>query len=124
MSSSMQIGSRGLAKLRAKLGRIPPAVNDGLRKHIETASFRIWRDARASVPVDEGDLQRSIQSEFSDDGLVARVGTNMVYGPAIEFGTRHTEKQPYVFPAAETERPRFRSRAARLTRKALKDAAR
>jgi phage gpG-like protein len=33
-----------------------------------------------------GNLQRSITFEIRDDGMTAAIGTNVVYGPYIEFG--------------------------------------
>ena len=117
---SISVSGRGWEKLRAKLQVIPPKVEEAARKNVDTAAARTQSDARASVPVDTGRLRDSIMVERTDDGLLARVGSNLVYAPVIEFGRRG---KPYLFPSAELERPRFLSRMRYLVNKALRDAA-
>lgn len=44
-------------------------------------------DAKRDVPVDTGELQRSIRQGVENEGLVQTVGTNVEYSPYVEFGT-------------------------------------
>lgn len=44
-------------------------------------------DAKRDVPVDTGELQRSIRQGMDNEGLVQTVGTNVEYSPYVEFGT-------------------------------------
>ncbi len=118
---SVGISGRGWQKLRDKLGAIPPKVEEAARKHVRTAAERIQNEARSTVPVDTGELRDSITIEYSEDQLLARIGSNLVYAPVIEFSKKRGKA--YLFPATENERSKFLSRMAYLTRKALRDAA-
>lgn len=57
--------------------------------------------AKRLCPVDTGRLRSSINHELERDaeGLVGKVGTNVEYGPHVEFGTVHTRAQPFLRPA-------------------------
>jgi HK97 gp10 family phage protein len=47
-----------------------------------------------------GTLRSSLTWEVvRDDGLSAKVGTNVFYGPFVELGTRYMRAQPYLRPA-------------------------
>jgi phage gpG-like protein len=59
---------------------------------------------QASAPgeapaIDTGAYVNSIQTKKTDDG--AEVGTNMEYGPFLEFGTGRIAKRPHFTPAVE-----------------------
>lgn len=58
----------------------------------------------AAVPkarIKTGTLRRSIHTEAEETatGAVARVGTNVEYAPAQEFGTSRMSGQPFMRPA-------------------------
>lgn len=59
--------------------------------------------AKRLCPVDTGLLRSSIRSEVETEGddQVAVIGTNVKYGPYVEFGTSKTKAQPFLKPAAE-----------------------
>lgn len=62
------------------------------------------RHVKVSLPgsppnTDTGRLVQSIKFETSDKGLVGRVGTNLKYGVALEFGTKKMEPRPWLAPA-------------------------
>lgn len=47
-----------------------------------------------------GTLRSSLTWEIvREDGLSAKVGTNVEYGPYVELGTRYMRAQPYLRPA-------------------------
>ena len=63
----------------------------------------------AAVPkarVRTGTLRRSIHTETAEttSGAVARVGTNVEYAAAQEFGTSRMSGQPYLRPAFDEKR--------------------
>jgi HK97 gp10 family phage protein len=67
--------------------------------------------AQTWCPVDTGHLKNSLQPggednvfEFEDGGLVAVVGTSVLYAVFVEFGTRNMRAQPYLTPAVEATR--------------------
>lgn len=67
----------------------------------------ILEDAQALCPVRTGALRDSIAIEYENDGdiLTANIGTDMYYGPYVEFGTRYMEAEPFLFPAFEQNAP-------------------
>jgi HK97 gp10 family phage protein len=52
--------------------------------------------------VDTGELRRSITHEVDRDNLVARVGTNKIYGRYLEMGTDKMQPRPFLAPALES----------------------
>jgi len=60
------------------------------------------KNARKFVPVDEGDLKKSIDLTLTDNE--AQVGTTLDYGRYQEYGTRKMPPQPYLRPALDVAR--------------------
>jgi HK97 gp10 family phage protein len=56
--------------------------------------------AKQLCPVDTGRLRNSITHQQEDENTVA-IGTNVVYAPFVELGTRRMAAQPYLRPAIE-----------------------
>lgn len=82
----------------------------------ESKSGRIYKRGnvihRASAPgeapaTDQNSLKPSIRFAFSEDGLTAEVGTDVKYGPILEFGTSKIAPRPWLTPSFEQIRPRF-----------------
>lgn len=48
---------------------------------------------------DTGRLVQSIKFDFKDGGLIGRVGTDLKYGRALEFGTSKMEARPWLSTA-------------------------
>lgn len=91
-------------------------IEGGLRQrasdHVRTIAFLVLDLAQSIVPVDTGHLKASLQVgdennvfEFEPLGLVALVGTAVVYAVYVEYGTRHMAAQPYLSVAVEMARP-------------------
>lgn len=76
----------------------------------------IVKKARAKVPIDTGHLRDSIRYEPLDNEHRAHVVVDTrdekhpSYAAYLEYGTRHQGAQPFLIPAAEAERERFRRR--------------
>lgn len=70
-------------------------------RHLTRLAVTVQNEARRLCPVDTGRLRSSITHQVRTDprGVVARVGTNVVYAPFIELGTRFAEAQPFLRPA-------------------------
>lgn len=73
----------GLDKLLSKLNKLErcEAVQEGLK----AGASIVESAAKEKCPVDTGDLKRSITSRIDDDKAI--IGTNLEYGPYVEFGT-------------------------------------
>lgn len=116
MSDKVTFSMTGLRELEAALAELPLATRrrTGL-KVLREAAEPLARSMRRKAPVDEGDLQESIDvstnlapSQRGDKGALAPV--EMYVGPgqhpqAItkEFGTFKEPAQPYARPAWEEE---------------------
>lgn len=48
---------------------------------------------------DTGRAVASIKFDFKDGGLIGRIGTNLKYLAALEFGTSTTDARPWLAPA-------------------------
>ena len=81
------------AKLRASLERIRVQSN----KAVQKAGINTQKDAKIACPVDTGRLRASIQ--YIPYISRATVGTNVEYGPFVEFGTSKMREQPFLLPA-------------------------
>lgn len=73
------------------------------RETLEDTAKAILRDTERLVPVDEGDLLRSLGYEMlSDDEAV--VYATEEHALHVELGTRNMKAQPYLRPAARRKR--------------------
>ena len=63
-----------------------------------------------------GTTKRSIGLEIKDSGLTAEVGPETDYSPYVEYGTRFMEAQPFVRPAFEEQKPKFKSDMQKLVK--------
>ena len=87
-------------------------VNRVKKNLSQKGTGRIYRRGRvlhqASSPgsppaVDTGRLRASYTWQVGEDirGVYVEVGTNVVYAPWLEFGTRYMEARPHLRPAIE-----------------------
>lgn len=81
-----------------------PAVIKKLPGAAETMVERMTTDiaagAGATAPIDTGALAESYTADV--DGLTGVAGTNMEYGPHVEYGTVNTGAQPHLEPAFDS----------------------
>lgn len=63
-----------------------------------------------------GATKRSIGLEITDGGMTAEVGPETEYSPYLEFGTRYMEAQPFIKPAWEEQKEKFKSDMDKITR--------
>jgi phage gpG-like protein len=88
------MAKRGFNHLGAVASAIPRASED----MVERITTDIAARAGATAPIDTGALAESYHADV--DGLTGIAGTNMEYGPHVEYGTIHTNAQPHIVPAA------------------------
>ena len=76
-------------------------VVEDVAKEITETAYKIERDAKLIVPVDTGDLRKSIETEIKGTGgsTSAEVGTDVEYSEIIEFGGSTRRAQPYLIPS-------------------------
>lgn len=124
----------GTKETKTAFERLQKLSAQKAKEVVNTSAINIQREAKKRCPVDTGRLRSSIRMEFFEDGLAGQVGTDVQYAPAVEFGTAPheirpkkkkalywpgadhpvkrvmhpgTKPHPFLFPAAEQERPKF-----------------
>lgn len=107
-------GKKGLADVGV-------VVTNRVKKNLsQKGTGRIYRRGgvlhQASAPgrppaVDTGRLRASYTWRTGEDmgGVFVEVGTNVVYAPWLEFGTRYMEARPHLRPAIEELRDEIRA---------------
>jgi len=131
----------GLDRLTRKLLSLPESVTRGLKKEIALAGFliqeqaiksiqkgsrtgvkykRAGKSAQRSAPgefpkTDRGRLVASINvsSDIAARGLIVRVGTNLKYGRALEFGTLKMAPRPWL---VRTLKPNIKTIVQKISR--------
>ena len=98
---------RGLNRWESWVEDIPQEVELEVKSLVAETAYRVEADAKRLVPIDTGHLRRSIETAFSDRGLVASVGTNVYYAVYVEFGTSKHHAQPFLIPAFVKHKERF-----------------
>lgn len=63
-----------------------------------------------------GATKRSIQLEITDNGFTAEVQPTTNYSPYLEYGTRKMEAQPFVRPALDEQKAKFKQDMQKLVK--------
>ena len=88
-------------------------ILNGLQKGLEKVGLVVERQAKINVTqnppshpqVQTGRLRSSIIHEVHPGEVV--IGTNVVYGKYLEFGTSRMPPYPWLFPAVESEKSKI-----------------
>ena len=87
--------------MKLKKNKIPDVINllkgSLIKKALTTSALLVHGDATRIVPVLTGRLKASLNYKVQDN--TATVGTNVVYGPKIEFGGSRKAPNGYLRPA-------------------------
>ena len=87
------------SRLQTVGGRIGADASAAMRR----TAYSIEVDAKATAPVDTGNLRSSISTTITGDGrfgaMTAEVGPTASYGIYLEYGTSRMAAQPYMGPA-------------------------
>ena len=83
---------QNLDAVLTRLQREPYLLRQGVEDGLTRMSLRIVRDARKNCPVATGHLRASITYVIESAGhlreVMSRVGSNVLYAPFVELGTR------------------------------------
>lgn len=111
-----------------RMGRIPPKVKKRINAANEKSAEELAAMMVRLVPVDQGDLQRSITyyevTGTVGGGIVWRVaaGNDRAFMARwIEFGTPTMAAQAFFYPSVRSMRRLIRGRQARAWRQGIKD---
>lgn len=98
---SVKVRWEGLEEWRNSEEQWRKRVIDSVADEIVKTAYKIERDAKMVVPVDTGDLRKSIETDVTGSGTKtsAEVGTDVEYSKHVEFGTSRQYAQPYLIPS-------------------------
>lgn len=77
---------------------------------------KMQNNAEFSKGYQTGQTKRSIGLEIADSGLTAEVEPTTEYSPYLEYGTRFMEAQPFVKPAYDAQKAKFKQDMQKLVR--------
>ena len=150
---TLKLSQGNLRKLRRKLRVMGPKVRTAVQRVVKVSAVNLQRiakknlsrsigkDLEAPPSKTTGRLISSVIFDFTLDGLIADVGSNVEYSKFVEFGTgrRGSEGQhpplpvdyahgsvagmtakPYLFPSFEEESPKFLKALSRAVKVKLK----
>lgn len=102
----------GLEKLQKKLKQ--NVQMEDVKKVVRHNGAEMQAKAQQNAPVDTGTLKRSIGIEITDGGMTAEVEPTADYAPYVELGTRFMEAQPYLGPAFNEQKEKFKKDMKKL----------
>lgn len=124
MSLSAQI--TGIKQFERNLKSAVGKRTQKIINQTNASAINVDRQAKKNAPVDTGRLRTSIHaiptSTFDRETNVmtgdveAAVATNVEYAPFLEFGTVKIDARPFMFPAWESERPKYIEALRKITR--------
>ena len=112
------VSIRGLSEAKLKVGGLPTKLERGSAAAVADVVEETTTSAKRNAPVDTRALQNSIKGEVS--GTTGTVTTGVDYAPYVEYGTSRSPAQPFMRPAAEEARNRFKRIATNEVRKAAR----
>ena len=98
MSFNVKITFGGDAK--KGLNKLKKLLEENKTNAMKQSLSLIEKDAKKLCPVDTGRLRASISYDIvrdDKDMTTGRVGTNVKYGPPVEFGTKYMRGRSYLF---------------------------
>lgn len=106
----INIELKGLEDMIGNLKDYETAKKNDVSNVIKETAFKIQANAKLRTPVLTGHLKRNIKVDISPDEMSAEIGTkenDVEYAKYVEFGTKNTHAQPFLFPAFEDEKPEY-----------------
>ena len=104
----------GIDELQMKLKK--NVQMSDVKKVVRKNGSDMQKKAQKNAPIDTGTLQRSITLEMRDSGKTAEVEPTVDYGAYVELGTRFMTAQPYLKPAFNEQKEKFKQDMKKLAR--------
>ena len=102
----------GIEKIQKKLRQNVQMAD--VKKVVRHNGAEMQAKAQQNALVDTGTLKRSIGIEITDGGMTAEVEPTADYAPYVELGTRFMEAQPYLGPAFNEQKEKFKKDMKKL----------
>lgn len=87
-----------------------------VRHHGAGLQERMQSEADFTRGYQTGTTKRSIGLEIKDSGFTASVGPETEYSPYLEYGTRFMDAQPFVKPAYDSQKGKFKRDMQKLVK--------
>lgn len=101
----------GIDKLQKKLK--DNIKMDDVKRVVKTNAAQLQRQMQKNADFTQGyqtgTTKRSIGTELKDGGFAAEVGPETEYSGYLEYGTRFMDAQPFVGPAFNEQKGKFKS---------------
>lgn len=104
----------GFKELEMKLKR--NADMQEVKKIVKEHGANLQKKAQRNAPIDTGTLRRSIGLEIKNEGISAEVEAAADYSAYVELGTRFMQAQPYLGPAFNEQKEKFKKDMKNLVR--------
>ena len=87
-----------------------------VRHHGAQLQSTMMQEADFTKGYATGTTKRSITLNIADSGFTAEVEPTTEYSPYLEYGTRFMTAQPFVKPALDKQKPKFKSDMQKLVK--------
>lgn len=77
---------------------------------------KMQKNADFKMGYQTGQTKRSIGLEIKNSGFAAEVGPETEYAPYLEYGTRFMDAQPFIKPAYDEQKEKFKRDMQKLVR--------
>lgn len=108
----------GLDKLQKALKQ--NATMDDVKRVVRHNGAELQRKTQENADFKRGyqtgTTKRSIGLEITDSGMTAEVEPTTEYSPYLEYGTRFMEAQPFVKPAHNVQKEKFKRDMQKLVK--------
>lgn len=91
-------------------------VKKAVRHHGSALQTNMQGKADFKMGYQTGTTKRSIGLQIKDSGFAAEVGPETEYSPYLEYGTRFMSAQPFVKPAYNEQKEKFKRDMQKLVR--------
>ena len=91
-------------------------VKKVVRHHGAELQTRMQQKADFKKGYQTGTTKRSIGLDIKDSGMTAEVEPTTEYAPYLEYGTRFMDAQPFVRPAYNEQKEKFKKDMDKLVR--------
>lgn len=110
----MSVKLKGVNELKLALKK--KTDMESVKRVVKQNGAELQARAQRNAPVDTGNLKRSILLDISEGGLRAKSEATAEYAPYVEWGTRYMDARPYMKPAFNEQKERFKRDMDRLTK--------
>lgn len=97
----------GIAEAMSSIKSLQHIAAPEMFKIVKKNGAELQQKEMRIVPVDTGNLKRSILLAVEDNGMTSTVEPTANYAGYVEYGTRFMDAQPYVRPSYEQQKEIF-----------------